>query len=116
MSADKSRRRNRSYRKRSPLDKLPEPARKELRRLCQSETTLREIQAWLKSTHHCAVSQTTISAWNIRRLADESAEVQSGRLPAAAPVRFENFEIVVTAPGASEVRVQVRALAVGGEQ
>ena len=101
-------RRNRSYGKRSPLDKLSDAARHELRRLCQKDTTLKEIQVWLKETHGCAVSQQTVSQWWIRKQADENAEVLSGHGAESARVCSACFEIIVTAPGASEVRVLFR--------
>jgi hypothetical protein len=110
------RRRNRSYGKRSPIDKLSEAVRHELRRKLRADVMLREIQSWLKTEHGCAISQQGISAWVIRREADERAEVLAGRGEQSARASFEGLEIVVVAPGASEVRIQVRAMPTGGGQ
>jgi len=104
-----SRRRNRSYDQRSPLDKLPEPAQHELRRRLQAHTTLREIQAWLSTAHGCAISQTSISEWWLRKQADENAEIVAGKAHTARG-QSEGFEIIVIAPGATEVRLEIRPL------
>lgn len=102
--------RNRSYGRRSPLDKLPDDARHELRRLCASATTLREVQAWLKAAHGCLISKSGISEWWIRKKADEKADIQAAGRETAS-VCAGGFEISVTAPGAAEVRLQFRPLA-----
>jgi hypothetical protein len=103
-------RRNRSYGHRSPIDKvLSEEDRLELRGLLQAKKTLKEIQSWLKTAHGCAISQQGISAWWLRRQTDENAEVSAGNAQGARG-QAGGFEISVTAPGASEVRLEIRPL------
>ena len=93
----------RHFGKVSPLDRLPESVQAEMRRRCQGDEAFREIRAWLFTKHHRRTSIESLSQWWRR-------QQMNGWGVTAQTVTHSAFEIVVTAPGASEVRVQVRAL------
>lgn len=93
--------------KRSILDGLPSATLAELARRCRGTAPFREIRAWLIDEHGCTVALQTLSHWcMLRQEAARDAFVAS-RAEGAAHVRHGAFEIVVTAPGASEVSVRV---------
>ncbi len=107
MSAPKNPpQRRRHYGKCSPLDRLPELVKTELRRRCQGDVPFREMRDWLAQEHRCRTTITSLSDWWRRQKMDGwSADPASPQ-----SITHGSFEIIVTAPGASEVRVQVRSV------
>lgn len=109
--------RRRHFGRNSPLDRLPAKVRREMVRRCVRGDRFREIREWLATQHGRTTSVNALSEWNIRR--DESERVQrengsTGHEPVqrgAARLLGKDFEIHITAPGASEVRVTLRSLA-----
>lgn len=104
------RKRNRSFGRRSPLDKLPAHVRDELALRCLGDETYAQLRAWLRKDHGLKISENAISQFAMRREEERQLRGQTVRGAESATVTTGNFEIVVTAPGASEVRVQVRSL------
>lgn len=103
--------RRRHFGKRSPLDRLPPPVRNELRKRCLRGDVFREIQQWLRKQHRCPISIQSLSEWNIRR--NEEARLLPQDTAGSDPVTricSGDCEIIITAPGASEVRVRLRSL------
>lgn len=109
-AAAPSHKRNRSFGRRSPLDKLPIAVRDELAMRCLGEETYAQLATWLRKSHRLKVSQEAISKFAMRR--EEMRQIHGKKAGASqsAIVDAGSFEIVIFAPGASELRVQVRPL------
>ena len=97
-----ARKRNRSYGKRSPLDRMAAAVQSELRTRCQSDEAFREMRDWLWREHRVRTSIESLSQWWQRQQMNGWGETKR--------ISHGGFEIVVTAPGASEVRVRVLTL------
>jgi hypothetical protein len=94
-------RRRRHRGKRSPLDRLPDKVKGELRRRCKEDQIFRVIRDWLKADHGFSTSITSLSDWWIRQREISRNAAQHAPL---APLEF-----VVHAPGARFIRVLVKS-------
>jgi hypothetical protein len=99
---------NRSFGRRSPLDRMPQATKDELRTRCQSDETFLSMQTWLKTEHRVRVSQTSLSDWWKRQQFLMSQTPPAAKESPRQSVCHGAFEITVTAPGATSIQVTVR--------
>jgi hypothetical protein len=85
-----------------PIHSLPKTALRKLRRLCLSDTPYREIADWLRDSYGLKVSaQIVHNAWKRMRDKERAAEFVGNAV-------FANgFQVIVKAPGARRVGIQV---------
>lgn len=95
----------------SPLDALTESVKRELDRRVNSMASFAETRAWLAREHEIKISERALSDWRVRRFHEriEAEKLRENEGPMRS-VSHGGFEIVVIAPGATEVRVSVRPI------
>ena len=112
MPSDDLPKHRRHFGKCSPLDRLPEDVKAEMRTRCQSDVPFREIQAWLFATQHLRTSIAALSDWWRRtQMNGWSAPAKapaptSAQTPQAFPINL-SFSIEVIAPGAQSISVRI---------
>ncbi len=95
----------RKYCKRSRIDRLPQSLQREMRDRCRQGEPLRVICAWLnRRRRNLRVNTQALAQWWKRQ------QLQSIATTGEAVATHGAFQIIVTAPGADEVRVQVKPL------
>jgi hypothetical protein len=92
------------------LDRLPDAIRAELVTRCKGKAPFREIIAWLAAEHHVRISMTTLSGWWIRTAEALRVEAVNARESTRVILNGQGFEVVASAPGASEIRITVAPL------
>lgn len=92
-------------RKLGPIYSLPKKTLLELQRLCASDTPYREIADWLRTEFKFHVTEQIVCNWWKRRRAQLANETSSSKAVFAGC-----FKVVVDAPGAQRVGIQVLPL------
>jgi hypothetical protein len=90
-------------RRRGPIYSLPKAALCKLQRLCESDTPYREAAEWLQRTFGFHVSDKIVHNWWKQKRTELAQKDRSNK----ATLLAGGFKIVVDAPGARHVDVEV---------
>jgi hypothetical protein len=97
------RRINTKRRKLGPIYSLPKKTLHELQRLCASDTPYREIADWLRTNFRFHVTEQIVFNWWKRKREQLATEKAAAR----KTVFVGGFKVVVDAPGAQRVGIEV---------